>query len=123
MVAMASALRGTGIVQPAMLVQVVTVVLNAVLAPVLIAGWGTGYKMGVAGAGLASSIAIVVGLLMLAVYFHRLEKYVGFDRRQWAPRWDVWGNLLRVGLPAGGEFALMFLFMAVMYWILRRFGA
>ena len=38
MVAMASALRGTGIVQPTMIVQVLTVILNAVLAPVLIAG-------------------------------------------------------------------------------------
>jgi Na+-driven multidrug efflux pump len=54
LVAMGSALRGTGIVQPTMIVQVLTVILNAVLAPVLIAGWGTGYPMGVAGAGLAS---------------------------------------------------------------------
>jgi Na+-driven multidrug efflux pump len=42
LVVMSSALRGTGIVQPAMIVQVLTVILNAVLAPVLIAGWGTG---------------------------------------------------------------------------------
>ena len=52
LVAMGSALRGTGIVQPTMIVQVVTVILNAALAPVLIAGWGTHYPMGVAGAGL-----------------------------------------------------------------------
>src|SRR5471032_2649657 len=42
-VSMGSALRGTGIVQPTMIVQVLTVVLNAILAPVLIAGWGTGH--------------------------------------------------------------------------------
>jgi putative MATE family efflux protein len=122
LVVMGSALRGTGIVQPTIMVQVVTVVLNAVLAPVLIAGWGTGYKMGVAGAGLASSIAIFVGVIMLTLYFHRLEKYVSFNSEQWSPQWAIWGRLLRVGLPAGGEFALMFLFMAVMYWIIRRFG-
>jgi putative MATE family efflux protein len=122
MVVMGSALRGTGIVQPTIVVQVITVVLNAVLAPVLIAGWGTGYKMGVAGAGLASSIAIVVGVVILSLYFHRLEKYVSFDSKQWAPQWPVWSRLLRIGLPAGGEFTLMFLFMAVMYWIIRRFG-
>src|ERR1700730_12846784 len=44
MVSMGSALRGTGIVHPTIVVQVITVVLNAILAPVLIAGWGTGYK-------------------------------------------------------------------------------
>jgi putative MATE family efflux protein len=122
-VSMGSALRGTGIVQPTMIVQVLTVVLNAVLAPVLIAGWGTGHPMGVAGAGLASSLALAAGVVMLALYFHRLEKYVGFVRAQWRPQMAVWRRLLRVGLPAGGEFLLMFVLMAVLYWVLRPFGA
>ena len=56
MVALGSALRGTGIVGPTMTVQMVTVLVNVVLAPVLIAGVGTGHAMGVAGAGLASTI-------------------------------------------------------------------
>jgi putative MATE family efflux protein len=122
MVVMGSALRGTGIVQPTMVVQVLTVILNAVLAPVLIAGWVTGYPMGVAGAGLASSISLAVGVVMLALYFHRLEKYVGFVPALWRPQLDVWRRLLRIGLPAGGEFFLMFVLMAVLYWVLRRFG-
>jgi len=122
LVAMGSALRGTGIVQPTMIVQVLTVMLNAVLAPILIAGWITGHPMGVAGAGLASSIAVAVGVLMLAGYFHRLEKYVAFDSDAWRPRMATWGRLLRIGLPAGGEFALMFVYMAVIYWIIRPFG-
>jgi putative MATE family efflux protein len=123
LVSMGSALRGTGIVQPTMVVQVITVLLNAILAPVLIAGWGTGYKMGVAGAGLASSIAVGVGTIMLGLYFHKLEKYVGFNSSQWRPQFAQWARLLRIGLPAGGEFALMFVFMAVIYWIIRPFGA
>ncbi|MDP9008535.1 MAG: MATE family efflux transporter [Pseudomonadota bacterium] len=122
LVVMGSALRGTGIVQPTMIVQVLTVILNAVLAPVLIAGWGTGHPMGVAGAGLASSISLAVGVVMLALYFHRLEKYVGFVAALWRPQLGQWRRLLRIGLPAGGEFLLMFVFMAVLYWILRRFG-
>ena len=121
-VTMGSALRGTGIVQPTMIVQVLTVILNAVLAPVLIAGWGTGHPMGVAGAGLASSIALAVGFVMLALYFQRLEKYVGFIRAQLSPQFIVWRRLLKVGLPAGGEFILIFLLMAVLYWVLRPFG-
>jgi putative MATE family efflux protein len=123
LVVMGSALRGTGIVQPTMVVQVLTVVLNAALAPVLIAGWGTGHPLGVAGAGLASSIAVAVGVVLLALYFHRLEKYVAYDPSAWLPQPATWGRLLRIGLPAGGEFALMFLFMAVMYWITGRFGS
>ena len=123
LVVMGSALRGTGIVQPTIIVQVLTVILNAVLAPVLIAGWVTGHPLGVAGAGLASSISVAAGVVMLGLYFHKLEKYVAFDSAQWRPRLPTWLRLLKVGLPAGGEFALMFMFMAVMYAITRRFGA
>ncbi|MEO8103169.1 MAG: MATE family efflux transporter [Betaproteobacteria bacterium] len=123
LVVMGSTLRGTGIVQPTMVVQALTVVLNAVLAPVLIAGWGTGYPMGVAGAALASSIAVGVGVIMLTWYFLRLEHYVGFDLAEWAPKLATWRRMLNIGLPAGGEFALFAVFTAVIYWIIRDFGA
>ncbi|MGD5540948.1 MATE family efflux transporter, partial [Xanthomonas citri pv. citri] len=32
-------------------------------------------------------------------------------------------RILNVGLPAGGEFAMMFMFMAVVYYVLSDFGA
>lgn len=119
---MASALRATGIVRPSMLVQAVAVLINIALAPVLIAGWGTGYAFGVAGAGLASSIAVLIGVLMLFVYFRKLERYVGFDPAQWRPQLRQWKRILNVGLPAGGEFALIFAWMGVIYYVLRDFG-
>ena len=123
LVVMGSALRGTGIVKPTMVVQAVTVVLNAILAPILIAGWGTGHALGVAGAGLATTVAVAVGVAMLAVYFVRLEKYVRFDPAQWRPRLKTWLRLLDIGLPAGGEFAFMALYTGIIYWIIRDFGA
>jgi Na+-driven multidrug efflux pump len=118
----ASGLRGTGIVKPATAVQAITVVLNAVLAPVLIAGWGTGHALGVAGAGLASTIAAAVGVAAILAYFARLEHYIGFDSRLWKPDPATWRRLVAIGLPAGGEFGLMALFVAIMYWAARDFG-
>jgi len=123
LVAMGSALRGTGIAKPTMVVQMLTVLLNVLLAPVLIAGWLTGKPLGVMGAGLASSISIAVGVAAMYLYFERLEKYVGFDRRLFAMRIAAWKRILRIGLPPGGEFGLMFVYMAVIYWIIRDFGA
>jgi putative MATE family efflux protein len=123
MVTMGSALRGTGIVKPTMAVQVSTVVINAVLAPILIAGWGTGRPLGVAGAGLATSIAIAVGVALLTLYFVQLERVVRFDPALLRPAPEVWARILRIGLPPGGEFALMFGYMALVYWIIRDFGA
>ena len=122
MVVMGSALRGTGIVKPTMLVQAATVLLNTALAPVLIAGWGTGHPLGVAGAALASSIATALGVVLLAIYFVRFEHYVRFDRAHLRPRLATWGRMINVGLPAGGEFALLAIYVAVVYWIIRDFG-
>jgi len=48
---------------------------------------------------------------------------VGFDRRLFAMRIAAWKRILRIGLPPGGEFGLMFVYMAVIYWIIRDFGA
>ena len=123
MVTMGAALRGTGIVKPAMVVQVLTVLINALLAPILIAGWLTNVPLGVAGAGLATSIAIAIGVAMMAYYFVRLEKAVAFDPDMFRPRLETWRRILRIGLPPGGEFALMFVYMGVVYWIIRDFGA
>src|SRR5262245_56459864 len=123
MVSMGSALRGTGIVQPTMVVQVVSVVLNIILAPVLIAGWGTHHPLGVAGAALASTIAIVVAVVMLTAYFVRLEQYVAFHKELWRPRLASWKRMLAIGLPAGGEFLLTFVFMYVIYTCIKGFGA
>jgi putative MATE family efflux protein len=120
---MASGLRGTGIVKPGMVVQMVTVLLNAALAPVLIAGWGTGHPMGVAGAALASTLASAAGVVLLAIYFARLEKYVRFEAALWRPRLGVWKRMLVVGLPAGGEFLLLGIFTGIIYWITGRVGA
>src|SRR5262245_59043321 len=86
LVAMSSALRGTRIVEPTMIVQMATVLLNVVLAPVLIAGVGTSRPLGVAGAALASTLSVAAGVLLLFFYFRKLEKYVAVDPAQWAPR-------------------------------------
>lgn len=123
LISMGSALRGTGVTRPTMVLQVTTVLLNCVLAPVLIAGWGTGRPLGVFGAGLASTIAIVVGVVGLGLYFVKYEKYVAFDFAQWKPRAAAWKRILVIGLPAGGEFGLLFVFNGVIFWTLRDLGA
>jgi len=123
MTTIGAALRATGIVQPTMVIQILTVLVNAILAPVLIAGWGTGVPLGVKGGGLASSISVAIGTMLLAVYFHRLEHFVAIKPAQMRPQFKQWRRMLTIGLPAGGEFALQFVFTAVVYYTIRNFGA
>ena len=122
MFAMSSALRGIGIVAPMMYVQALTVTINIILAPVLILGWGTGYALGVTGAGLASSLAVAGGVLTLWLYVQKAENYLTLDPKHWRPRMAPWRRILSVGLPAGGEFAIMFVYMATIYYALGDFG-
>jgi putative MATE family efflux protein len=110
-------------VKPTMVVQSATVIMNIILAPILIAGWGTGHPLGVMGAALATSISIVFGVVMLLGYFIRLEHYVAFNFAQWRPEFAIWKRLLNIGLPAGGEFMLFFVIVTVIYACVRQFGA
>lgn len=120
--AIAAALRAVGVVKPAMQVQLVTLLLNILLAPVLIAGWGTGYALGVFGAGLASSIAVALGVLLLWRYFLTSDHSVLQLPKNWRFNGKVWRQITAIGVPAGGEFALLFVFTAFVYWIIQDFG-
>jgi putative MATE family efflux protein len=123
LIAMASALRGTGNFRPGMVVQTATVILNIVLAPVLIFGWGTGIELGVAGAALSTLIAIAIGVVWMIVYFLPADAYLRFSFRDWRPRLDLWRDMLKIGLPAGAEFAFMAVYLVLVYAVSRPFGA
>jgi putative MATE family efflux protein len=121
-VALGSGLRATGVVGPAMVVQVLSLLLNIVLAPVLIAGWGTGLPLGVAGAGLASSFAAIIGFAVMAAMFNRVQSHLHLHTAL-APKLAVWRRLAAIGLPSAAEFALLFLVTGATYWAIRDFGA
>jgi putative MATE family efflux protein len=99
-VGMGAALRGTGNFKPGMIVQTATVILNMLCAPFLIFGWGTGYAMGVAGAAVATLIAVFVACIWLSTYFFDVSAYLHFRRTLWKPRFGLWRDMLKVGLPA-----------------------
>ena len=123
LIAMGSALRGTGNFRPGMIVQTATILLNIVLAPVLMFGWLGMPALGVAGAALATFIAIAIGVAWMIVYFAPADAYLKFAFREWRPRLAIWRDMLKIGLPAGAEFALMAVYMLLVYAVSQRFGS
>ena len=123
LVAMGSALRAVGNFKPGMVVSSATVILNMILAPFLIFGWGTGRALGVAGAAISSLIAIIVGIVWMATYFLPKNAYLQFELRDGRPRLALWKRMLAIGLPAGFEFAITAVYLAIVYAITRPFGA
>jgi putative MATE family efflux protein len=121
-------LRATGVTKPAMAVQLLTVLINTLLAPLLITGadngpgTGMGLGLGVAGAGLASSISIAAGVLLVGRYLRRTDSYLQIDYRLLRPDWPACRRMLAIGFPAGAEFGCIFLLAAVSYHTLSQFG-
>ncbi len=118
-----SALRATGIVKPAVGLQVLSVALNMVLAPLFIFGIGPWPRMGVSGAGLATFLSILVSDVLTLLYFETKYRYLRLRLEQWRPQMAVWWAMLKIGLPAGAEFALFSVYMFIVYAIIRQFGA
>ena len=110
-----SALRGIGDFKPGMIVQSGTVVLNIVLAPTLMFGWGTGIRMGVAGHGAASFIAVVFGVAALLWYVVRRPGYLELRAAKGGCGWRCGGACSRLVLARGAEFALMGAYMFAVY--------
>jgi putative MATE family efflux protein len=123
MVGLGSALRGIGDMKPGLIAQTASVLLNMLLAPFLIFGWGTGHPLGVAGAALATLIATVAAVLGLALYLRRGATFLRLRFADWRPDFATWRRLLGIGLPAGAEFLLMSITFGVVYVVTKPFGA
>lgn len=123
LVGMGAALRGAGDLRVPTMLQIGTVLLNTALSPLLMFGWFGLPAMGVAGASLASFISIVAGLVGFTLYFLRPASRLRFAPAHWRPQPGLWGRMLAVGAPVGGEFAVMTVFLVFVYATIRPFGA
>jgi len=96
-------MRGYGDTITPMLVMFGSVVLNIVIDPFLIFGWGPFPELGIQGAAIATvfsrGLALVVGL---AIMF-RGARGVQINLRDMAPDLDYLRRLVRIGLPASIE--------------------
>jgi len=87
----------------ALVVMVLSVLLNALLAWALIFGRLGLPPLGVVGAGIATSIANTFGFVALLAFVlidHRFRRYYILGRL-WRPDWRRFAEIFRIGLPIG----------------------
>ncbi len=123
MIALGAALRGSGVIKPTVGIQVMSVLVNMTLAPLLIFGVGPFPRMGVAGAALSTLVSILFANVALVAYFERKFHFVRFNLLEMKPRLKIWWEVLRIGLPAGAEFSLLSFYLVLVYAVIRPFGA
>jgi len=123
MVAMGAALRGTGNFRPGMIVSTASVILNMVLAPFLIFGCVTHRPYGVAGAAISTLVSVAVACVWFTGYFLAKSSYLKFVPSTWTPDLALWKKMLGIGLPAGAEFALLAVYLVIVYIVSRSFGS
>jgi putative MATE family efflux protein len=111
----ASIFRATGDTRTPLMISVAGTVLNIILDPLLIFGWGPFPQMGVEGAATATVIAYLVGttLYIILIRRGRLTFKFNFTKRV-RPDGRMIRELIKIGSPlaaAGVTFSVVYLFM------------
>jgi len=117
-----SLMRGVGKPVIPMLIVLVTVIINLILDPVLINGWGAIPAFGVTGAAIATvfteGLAAVIGLIVLFS-----GKYgITLRRQDFKPDFGLIKKLFKLGFPVSIEESTRGFGMIMMAYIIAGFG-
>ncbi len=97
-------LRAEGDMKRTMYAMVVSSIVNLILDPILIYG----LDLGMAGAALATVISIgLVSAILIYWFLGKRDTYVSIHRKSFHYQPAIVSDILKVGLPASGEFLLM----------------
>ena len=117
-----SLMRGVGDVRTPLYIVFSTVLLNLILDPLFILGWGPIPAYGVSGAAMATvgteGVAAAVGLIMLfsgRYGVHLKSKHLRFDA-------SLFKRMLKLGLPASLAQSTRALGLGVMAFLVASFG-
>lgn len=115
-------MRGVGDVITPMIIVAVTVVLNTVLDPIFILGWGPIPSFGVKGAAIVTIItqglASVVGISLLLNGRYDIHLKLS----NFKPDFPLLKKMIRLGLPMSVEEILRALAMFFLFYLIAKFG-
>ena len=117
-----SSMRATGDTRLPSKLMIAGAILNVILDPILIFGFGPVPAMGLDGAATAALLArgtIFVGTLYLLL--HKLDM-VTFKKPEFPELRKSWLDILHVGLPAAGTNAIVPVGLAVITAMIARYG-
>jgi putative MATE family efflux protein len=120
---LANAVRGTGNMSLPAFLLAGCVIAHIAISPVLIFGWGPIPALGPAGAGLGLVIPFALGALVIVAYLRSPSAAVRLNFRGIAPRWELFADILKVGVPGLVNTAITNLSVVLLTGIAGQFGA
>jgi putative MATE family efflux protein len=118
-------LRGTGDAKTPLIFMGVTVAIDAVLNPVLIAGMGPFPELGIAGSALATIIASFISFVGMVVYVYLKDlplRLRGSELAYLVPARAELGFIVAKGLPMGAQMLVMSAAGIIMVGLVNREG-
>jgi putative MATE family efflux protein len=117
-----NAVRGTGNMSLHASVLVGCVIAHIALAPALMFGYGPFPALGPAGAGWGLVIPFGVGSLIMIGYLRSSRSIVRLNFSGVAPRWALFADILKVGVPGLVNTAITNLSVVILTGIAGQFG-
>ncbi len=96
------AIRATGDTKTPSMIMFVAVIINAILDPLLIYGWGPFPRMELAGAALATVISRGITFFFAIWILYAREKMITVKIPEAREVLESWKNMLYIGLPTAG---------------------
>src|SRR5690348_12458454 len=119
---MGNAVRGTGNMGLPAGVLVACVLAHIAISPALIFGFGPLPPLGAAGAAWGLVLPFAVGGAWFVWYLHSGRAAVRLSFRGTAPRWELFADILKVGVPGLIDIAITNLSVVVLTGIAARMG-
>jgi len=116
-------LRAAGDTKTPSLMMACSGLVNAVLDPILIFGWGPIPAFGVEGAAIASVISWLVSFSLILYLIMIKRKLIATGHQPFAEFVSICRRILHIGLPAAGANMLTPLAMGVLTAIMASYGA
>ncbi len=117
-----SLMRGVGEVKIPMYIVLSTVLLNFVLDPLFILGYGPVPPMGVGGAAVSTvitqTLAAIVGIFLIIKGEHQVK----LDLKDLNPDWQLIKRIFSLGIPVSIEQSARSLGITLMTYMVARFG-
>jgi len=106
----------------AALFQMIGLLVNAALDPVLINGWSIFPSMGIRGAALATVISQVLASVLVITTLSRKHHLLIFEWIAWRKLKTAWSKIIRFAIPSVIGMLLMPIGSIIITWITAKFG-